>query len=101
MMLGALLNELADPMQAEAAIAAIARPDLLERVRSQSEAARTPIGTLVAAKMRQVIDGSGEDLWVDLLGVMSSSPTPGIAAVERMLSRAFPDPVRVRITRSA
>ena len=48
-----------------------------------------------------MVEQGGEDIWLDLLGLMSGSPQPGVAAVERVLAYAFPDPVRVRIARKA
>ena len=48
-----------------------------------------------------MVEQGGEDIWLDLLGLMSGSPQPGVAAVEPVLAYAFPDPVRVRIARKA
>jgi hypothetical protein len=40
-----------------------------------------------------MLDYAEEDVWLDLLGRMFDSPRPGIAALEAMLARAFPEPV--------
>jgi hypothetical protein len=99
-MLGQILSGLTNPATAEAVIAAVGRPELLERVRRLAADGGMPIGDLVASKVRPIVDRGGEDLWLDLLGAMSGSPNPGAAAIDRVLTWAFPDPVRVRVTRS-
>jgi len=93
-MLGEIVGGLTNAALAEGVITAIGKPEILQRVRAASEADGVSIGTLVASKVRHVVEHGGEDIWVDLIGVMSGSPQPGAAAVERMLAYAFPDPVR-------
>jgi hypothetical protein len=95
-MLGEIVGGLTNAALAEGVITAIGKPEILQRVRAASEADGVSIGTLVASKVRHVVEHGGEDIWVDLIGVMSGSPQPGAAAVERMLAYAFPDPVRVK-----
>jgi hypothetical protein len=95
-MLGEIVGGLTNAALAESVISAVGKPEILERVRAASEADGVPVGALVASKVRHVVEHGGEEIWVDLIGVMSGSPQPGIAAVERMLAYAFPDPVRVR-----
>jgi hypothetical protein len=100
-MLGEILAALADAARAEEVIAAVAPPALLARIKHEAAASSTPVGALVADRVRHVVEHGGEALWLDLLGVMSASPQPGAAAIERMLAAAFPDPVRVRVARQA
>ena len=95
-MLGEIVGGLTNAALAEEVITAIGKPEILQRVRAASEADGVSVGTLVASKVRHVVEHGGEDIWVDLIGVMSGSPQPGAAAVERMLAYAFPDPVRVK-----
>lgn len=95
-MLGEIVGGLTNAALAEGVITAIGKPEILQRVRAASEADGVSVGTLVASKVRHVVEHGGEDIWVDLIGVMSGSPQPGAAAVERMLAYAFPDPVRVK-----
>lgn len=98
-MLGDILAGLTDEAHAQAVAASVARPALLVRITGAAAAEGVPVGAFIASKVRHVVEHGGETLWLDLLGVMSGSPQPGAAAVERMLAHAFPDPVRVRITK--
>jgi len=97
-MLGDILNGLTDAASAEGILAAIGNPVVVERVRRDASVEGVAVGALVAAKVRHILDHAGEDVWLDLLGRMSGSPQPGAAALEAMLSRAFPDPVAPRST---
>lgn len=99
-MLGKILNGLTNASTAEAVVADVANPAVLQRIRSAAGAEGMPVGAFVASKVRYLVEHGAEDLWLDLLGVMSGSPQPGVAAIERMITCAFPDPVRVRINRS-
>ena len=98
-MLGKIVGGLTDAAMAEEIIAAVARPEILARIRAASHADRIPLGALVAAKVRHLVEHGGEAIWLDLIGAMAGSPQPGAAAIERMLAYAFPDPERVRIKR--
>lgn len=98
-MLGEIVSGLTNAATAEQVAAAVARPEMLERIRQAAQADGVPVGALVAHKVRHVVDHGGEEIWLDLIGAMSGSAQPGAAAVERVLAHAFPDPVRVRVTR--
>ncbi len=98
-MLGDILAGLTDAARAESVAVAVAPPAVLARIADEAQAAGITMGTLVAERVRHVVEHGGEELWLDLLGVMSASPQPGAAAVERVLATAFPDPVQVRVTR--
>jgi hypothetical protein len=100
MMLGELLAELADAARAERALAEFADAAALARVQEAAQAHGVATGAYVATAVRHLLDHGGEELWLDLIGRMSGSPQPGAAAMLAILARAFPDPVRVRITRS-
>jgi hypothetical protein len=97
-MLGDILGGLAEAASAEDILAEIGSPEVLERMRRDAAAEGVPAGALVAARVRHMLDHAGEDIWLDLLGLMSGSPQPGAAALAAMLSRAFPDPLAIRIT---
>lgn len=99
-MLGTIVSGLTASATAENVAAAVGRPETLERIRSAAMADGVSAGELIAAKVCHLLDHGAEDIWLDLLGLMRNSPQPGVAAVERFLDYAFPDPVRVRITRS-
>ena len=91
-MLGDILGGLTEAASAEGVLAAVASPEVLERIRLDAAAEGVPAGALVAARVRHMLDHAGEDVWLDLLGLMSGSPQPGAAALAAMLSRAFPAP---------
>jgi hypothetical protein len=99
-MLGDVVSGLTNAAMAEAVIAAVGKPEVLARVHAAAAAEGIPVGTLVASKVRHVVEHGAEDIWLDLIGAMSGSAQPGAAAVERMLAYAFPAQVRVRVTRS-
>ncbi|HQT79102.1 MAG TPA: hypothetical protein PLD10_18775 [Rhodopila sp.] len=99
-MLGDIVGDLTAAETAETVVVAVGRPDTLARIRDAAAADGIPAGALIAAKVCHLLDHGTEEIWLDLLGLMRNSPQPGIAAVERLLDYAFPDPVRVRISRS-
>lgn len=97
-MLGEILQGLTDPARAEAVLAAVGSPEAQGRIARAAAADGGQVGPLIAAKIRHLLDHGGEEIWLDLVGAMSGSPLPASAAVALLLARAFPDPVRVRIT---
>ncbi|MFC4167161.1 hypothetical protein [Teichococcus aestuarii] len=98
-MLGAILEGLTDPGRAEAFLAIVGPSALRERVGQAARAEGVAAGPLLAERIRHLVEHGGEEIWLDLMGAMAASPQPAAAAVERLLRQAFPDPVRVRITR--
>jgi len=98
-MLGQLLQRLTDPAEAEQALATLPRPDIRDRVQREAEASATPVGVLVARKVRHLLEHGDEEVWLDFVSAMAGSAQPGAALLDRMLARTFPDPVRVRLTR--
>lgn len=90
-MLGNILNGLTDPASAEEVLAGICGSDVMERVRQDAAAEGIATGTLVAARIRHMLDHAGEDVWLDLLGRMSAAPRPGVTALEAVLARVFPN----------
>lgn len=99
-MLGDILEALTDPMTAAEVLAAVSKPDIRQRIEQAAAVEHRAVGEFVALKVRHVVDHGDDDIWLDVVAAMAGSPQPGAAAVERILARAFPDPVRVRITRS-
>jgi hypothetical protein len=91
-MLGNILGALTDATSAEQALAAIGDPGVVARVRLGAAAEGVGVGAFVASTVRQMLDYAEEDVWLDLLGRMSGSPRPGVAALEALLARAFPEP---------
>ena len=100
-MLGQILQGLTDATQAEAMLATVANPLMRDRIEHAATAAGVAVGALISGKLRHVLDHADEELWLDLLGAMANTPDPAAVAVDRILARTFPDPVRVRISRTA
>src|SRR3954471_17479339 len=98
-MLGDIIASLTNGETAVDTIRAICPQTILDRILAAAAHESVPPGALVAARVEHLIDHGGDDIWLDLVGVMAGSPQPGAAAVQRMLNYAFPDPVRVRIGR--
>jgi hypothetical protein len=98
-MLGEILEGLTDPAMAEEVLAVVAGPEMLGRIEQAAAADGVPVGSLVASKVRHLLDHGGEEIWLDLIGAMNGSLQPAAVGVERVLAHAFPDPVRVRLTR--
>src|SRR4051812_8592375 len=96
-MLGNILGGLTNAAAAEESLAIIADEALLERVRTAADENDVTPGTYVAATVRHLLDHGSEEIWLDLVGKMANSPQPGAAALQAILVRAFPAPVRVRI----
>ena len=99
-MLGDILASLTNPASAEEVLGVVAKGPVRDRINAAAAAEGHPVGDLVAAKVRHLLDHGSEEVWLDLVGVMANSPQPAAAAVERVLARAFPDPARTRITRT-
>jgi hypothetical protein len=98
-MLGNILGALTDVASAEQALAAIGDSGVVERVRQAAAAEGVGVGAFVASTVRQMLDYAEEGMWLDLLGRMSDSPRPGVAALEAMLARAFPAAAAAGVTR--
>jgi hypothetical protein len=98
-MLGQILRRLTDAATAEATLAVVGKPELRRRIERAAASDGVPVGDFLAGKVRHLVDHGDDDVWLDLIAAMSGSAQPAAAAVERVLGRAFPDPVRVRVTR--
>ncbi|MBS0643514.1 MAG: hypothetical protein JSS43_26940 [Proteobacteria bacterium] len=99
-MLGDIVAALTNSDTAADIAAAICSRAMMDRINSAAAKEAVSPGALVSARVLHVIEHGGEDIWLDLVSAMAGSPQPGAVAAERMLAHAFPDPVRVRITRS-
>ena len=98
-MLGNILGALTDAASAEEALVAINDPGVVESVRRRAAAEGVGVGAFVASTVRQMLDHAEEDMWLGLLGRMSNSPRPGVAALETILARAFPAPASADVAR--
>jgi len=99
-MLGQILQGLTDATTAEITLAAVASPAMRKQIAHSAAAAGVPTGALIAGRLRHLLDHGGEEVWLDLLSAMANTANSGSVAVDRILAHAFPDPVRVRITRT-
>jgi hypothetical protein len=95
-MLGDILGGLTNAVAAAEILAAIGDAALLERVKTAADENDVTPGVYVAATVRHLLDHGSEEIWLDLVGKMANSPQPGAAALQAILARAFPAPVRVR-----
>jgi hypothetical protein len=94
--LGKILGGLTNAAAAEEFLNAIADEALLERVKTAADENDVSPGIFVAATVRHLLDHGSEEIWLDLVGKMANSPRPGAAALQAILLRAFPAPVKVR-----
>jgi hypothetical protein len=74
------------------------RPAIRSRVEQEAAAGGVAAGEFIAGRVRHLLDHGGEDVWLNLVAAMSDAPQVGTAALDRILARAFSDPMRVRIT---
>lgn len=93
-MLGDILGGLTRPAAAEELLAAIGDGDLLRRVRLAAEANGIAPGAYVAAMVRHLLEQGSEEVWLDIVGKMANSASPGVAALQTILAHAFPPPER-------
>ena len=100
-MLGEILDGLTDPARAERVLSLVGQPPVSTRIHEEAARDGVAVGALLASRVRHLVEHGEEELWLDLVGAMAASPQPAAAAVERVLACAFPDPVRVRVTRRA
>jgi hypothetical protein len=67
---------------------------VLRRVRADAEAEGITPGAFAARAVRHVLNYAGEEVWLDLLGVMARTPQPATAALGVILSKALLEPVQ-------
>jgi len=89
-MLGNILGGLTNAAAAEDLLCNLADEALVQRVRSAAEAQSVTPGAYVAANVRHLLEHGSEEIWLDLVSRMANSPQPGVAALQAILSRAFP-----------
>ena len=89
-MLGNILGRLTNEAAAGDMLSFIADAALLKRVQVAAAESSVSAGAYVAATIRHLLDHGGEEVWLDLVGKMANSPQPGVAALNAILSRAFP-----------
>jgi hypothetical protein len=92
-MLGDLISSLDEPEVALGLLARFDDPALLGRLSAVAESAGQSPSEIVSSAVRSFIDTAPDDLWTQLIGIMSRAEDPGLAAMRAILLKAFP-PVR-------
>lgn len=92
-MLGDILKSLTNPAAVEAALLELGNGLVLDRVLIEAQAEGTTAGAFVARAVRHVLDHAGEEVWLDLIGVMARTSEPGGAALGIILAKALPNSV--------
>jgi hypothetical protein len=89
-MLGALIDTLDDPAVAQRLLAALDDPPLLDRLFAASIASGQPRPDIVSSAVRSFVETAPDDLWTQLIGIMSRAEDPGLAGMHAILRKAFP-----------
>ncbi len=89
-MLGRLIDSLDDPAVASVVLAALDDPTLRARLDAAADAAGVPSAEVLASIVRGFVETASDDLWTQLIGVMSQSDDPGLAAVHAILAKVLP-----------
>ncbi|HQT64032.1 MAG: hypothetical protein B7Z75_13960 [Acidocella sp. 20-57-95] len=88
-MLGMILSKLADPSQAEAALAALNDETILAQIKARAEGENTTVGEFTSRAVSRVLNQASEEIWLDLLGKMAGTPEPGTAALAVILGHVL------------
>lgn len=87
-MLGDLMARLEEPGAAEEALVEAGELLLLTRVRAEAEHSGMSVGAYCSSVVRRFVDTAGDGEWLQLVGAMNRSDTPGLAALGVMLDGA-------------
>lgn len=90
-MLGALVDSLDDPAVAMRLMATLDDAALSARLGAWAVATGRPEAELLAGVVRDFLDSADDDIWTQLIGIMTRAEDPGIAAVRAILTRALPE----------
>jgi hypothetical protein len=89
-MLGQLIESLDDPAVASALLSALDDPAILARLSAAAEAEGEAPADILASNVRGFIETASDDLWTQLIGIMSRSENPGLTAVRAILNKTLP-----------
>jgi hypothetical protein len=89
-MLGQLIETLDDPATAHGLMAALDDPVLTKRLTTAAAAVGETPAVLLATTVREFLEKASDDHWVQLVGIMGRSSTPGLAALRAVLAKALP-----------
>jgi hypothetical protein len=89
-MLGQLIESLDDPAAASTLLTALDDPAILARLSAAAEMGGEAPADILASHVRGFIETASDDLWTQLIGIMSRSEDPGLAAVRAILNKTLP-----------
>ncbi|MFI5014236.1 MAG: hypothetical protein ACHQAY_18005 [Hyphomicrobiales bacterium] len=90
-MLGTLIDSLDDPDVAAGVVEALDEPILARRLDAVAETQGLPVADLMASTVRSFMETASDDLFVQLMGIMSRAEDPGLAALRAILLKALPE----------
>jgi len=90
-MLGDIIARLHEPGAAEAALIEVGNLALLAGVRTAAGLFDLETGEFVSLAVRRFLERADDDAWLQLVGVMGKSETPGLEALSAILRRAVAD----------
>lgn len=90
-MLGDIIARLDDPGAAETTLLEAGDLALLADVRNAAGLLELNIGEFVSLAVRRFVERADDNAWLQLVGVMGKSETPGLEALSAILKRAVAD----------
>jgi hypothetical protein len=90
-MLGDIIARLDDPGLAEQALVEAGELALLADVSEAAGQLGFEVGPFIALAIRRFTERADDEAWVQLIGVIGKSETPGFAALSAILRRAVQD----------
>lgn len=89
-MFGTLVDSLDDPVVAMRLMEALDDATLSARLGAWAAAENRPEAELLAGAVRDFLDSADDDVWTQLVGIMTRAEDPGIAALRAVVSHALP-----------
>ncbi|MEE3623973.1 hypothetical protein UCD39_08210 [Nitrospirillum sp. BR 11752] len=90
-MFGNLIASLDDPVVADGVLRALDDAALCGRVDAWASASGQPPAAVLSLCVRHFLDTASDDLWTQLIGIMSRAEDPGLAAVRAILMKMLPE----------
>jgi hypothetical protein len=91
MMFGTLVDSLDDPVVAMRLMEALDDVALSARLGAWAAAVGRPEAELLAGAVRDFLDTADDEVWTQLVGIMTRAEDPGIAALRAVVARALPE----------
>jgi hypothetical protein len=90
-MLGELMQRLDDPGTAEAVLIEMGDLVLLAEIRAATDRLGMETGDFVTLAIQRFLERADNEAWLQIVGAMGRSQTPGLAALSWILRRAVAD----------